>query len=91
MRGVYAIKERAHLVLAENGGQTRFVPRPQVVEELPVAPEHFDEVEANRAVANPQGVGGPAIDALTVQEVRFQFGFGDRFWVAVAVEPAEHA
>jgi hypothetical protein len=90
MRGVYAIEQRAHLVLAENGGQARFAPRPQVVKELPVAPEHLHEVEADPAVANAQGVGGPTIDVLAVQEVRFQFGFGDRLGRLVGVELAKH-
>ena len=76
--GVHVREDGAHFVLRENGGKPGFGPRPQVVEELPVPREHLDEVEADPAVADPHGVGGPAIDMLAVQEVGFQFRLGDR-------------
>ncbi len=88
--GVHVREDGAHFAFGENGGKPRFGPRPQVVEELPVPLQHLDEVEANPAVADAHGVGGPAIDILAVQEVGFQFRLGDRLGGLVAVELAQH-
>ena len=88
--GVHVLQNCAHFVFRENGGKPRFGPRPEVVEEPPVPREHLHEVEANPAVADPHGVGGPAIDVLAVQEISFQIRLGDRLGRLIAVELAEH-
>jgi hypothetical protein len=49
----------------------------QDLEQVPVAPQHLHEEEANPAVADAKRVGRPVIDVSPVQEVGFQLGLGD--------------
>lgn len=77
------------LLDAEYGGQAVFVLSAQDGEDVPIAFEDVDVEEANAAVADAHGFGGPAVDVFAMQEVLLELGFGDEIGSFV-IEFTEH-
>jgi len=63
---------------AENGGEASFGLSPEDAEDMPVALKDMLEEEADAAIADAHGIGGPLIDVLSVEEIVLKFLFGDQ-------------
>jgi hypothetical protein len=59
-------------------------------EDVPIALEDVFVEEANAAIADTHGIGGPVINVLPVEEIVLEFLLGDQIG-SFAAELAEHA
>ena len=75
---------------AENSGKASFGLGTEDSEDVPVSLEDVFEEEANSAIADAHGVGGPVIDVFPVEEVVLEFLLSDQIG-GFAVELGEHA
>jgi hypothetical protein len=75
---------------AENGRKASFGLGTEDSEDVPIALEDVFEKEANPAIADPHGIGGPVIGVLSVEEIFLEFLLGDQIG-GFAVELGEHA
>jgi hypothetical protein len=75
---------------AENGREASFGLGTEDTEDVPVTLEDVFEEEANAAIADAHGIGGPVIDVLSVEEIILKFLLGDQIR-GFAVELGEHA
>jgi hypothetical protein len=75
---------------AKNSRETSLGLGSEDTENVPVSLEDVFEEEADAAIADPHGIGGPVIDVLPVEEVVLKFLFGDQIG-GFAVELGEHA
>ena len=57
---------------------------------MPVSLEDVFVEEANAAIADAHGIGGPVIDVLAVEEIVLEFLLGDQIG-GFAIELGEHA
>ncbi len=83
-------KNGSDFFAAEDGGEATFGLGTQDTEDVPVTLEDVFEKEANAAIADAHGIGGPVIDVLAVEKIILKFLFGDQIGGFV-VELAEHA
>ena len=75
---------------AENGRKASFGLGTKDSEDVPVSLEDVFEEEADAAIADAHGIGGPVINVLPVEEIVLEFLFRDQSG-GFAVELAEHA
>jgi hypothetical protein len=83
-------KNASDFFTAENGRKASFSLGSEDSEDVPIALEDVFVEEANAAIADTHGIGGPVIDVLPVEEIVLEFLFGDQIG-GFAVELAEHA
>ena len=75
---------------AENGRESSFVLGSEDSEDVPITLEDVFVEEANAAIADAHGIGGPPIDVLPMEEVFLEFLFTNEIG-CFAVELGEHA
>ena len=85
-----AAEDGAHLFEGQHGGQAPLALCADQIECMPIALQDMEEEEADTAIADPHGVGRPAIAVLAVEEVLLKLGLRDLIW-GLVVELAEHA
>jgi len=90
LEGMDLGKNTSDFFTAENGRKASFGLGPEDTEDVPVTLEDVFEKEANAAIADAHGIGGPVIDILAVEEIILKFLFGDQIGGFV-VELGEHA
>jgi hypothetical protein len=83
-------KNGSDFFTAENRGESSLGLGTEDSEDVPVSLEDVFEEEADAAIADPHGIGGPVIDVLSVEEIVLKFLFGDQIG-GFAIELAEHA
>jgi hypothetical protein len=74
----------------ENGREASFGLGTEDSEDVPVSLEDVFEEEANAAIADAHGIGGPVIDVLAVEEIVLKFLLGDQIG-GFAIELGEHS
>jgi len=90
LEGFDLSKNGSDFFTAENGRKASFGLGTEDSENVPIALEDVFEKEANPAIADPHGIGGPVIDVLSVEEIFLEFLLSDQIG-RFAVEPGEHA
>jgi len=90
MRCANAAEDGAHLLEGQYGGQTPLALCADQIERMPIALQDVEEEEADTAIADPHGVGRPAIAVFAVEEVLLKLGLRDLIW-GLMVKLAEHA
>jgi len=75
---------------AENSRESSFGLGSEDSEDVPVSLEDVFVEEANPAIADPHGIGGPVINVFPMKEIVLEFLLGDLIGCFV-VELAEHA
>jgi hypothetical protein len=83
-------KNASDFFTAENGRKASFGLGSEDSEDVPVALEDVFVEEANAAIADTHGIGGPMINVLPVEEIVLEFLLGDQIG-GFAAELAEHA
>jgi len=89
LEGIDMGKNTSDFFPAENGGEASFGLGTEDVENVPVSLEDVFEEEANAAIADAHGIGGPVIYVLAVEEIILKFLLGDQVG-GFAVELGEH-
>jgi hypothetical protein len=82
-------KNGSDFFTAENGRKASFGLGAEDSEDVPVSLEDVFVEEADAAIADAHGIGGPVIDVLAVEEIVLEFLFGDQIG-GFAVELGEH-
>jgi hypothetical protein len=90
VEGFDLVQNTSDFFTAENRGESSFGLGSEDTEDMPVSLEDVLVEEANPAIADPHGIGGPVIDVLSVEEIVLKFLLGDQIG-GFAVELAEHA
>jgi hypothetical protein len=90
VEGFDLVQNASDFFSAENRGEASFGLGSEDTENVPVSLEDVFVEEANSAIADPHGIGGPVIDVLSVEEIVLEFLLGDQIGGFV-VELAEHA
>ncbi len=83
-------KNASDFFSAKNGRKSSFILGSEDAEDVPVSLEDVFEEEANSAIADAHGIGGPVIDVFPVEEVVLEFLLSDQIG-GFTVELAEHA
>jgi hypothetical protein len=83
-------KNGSDFFTAENGRKSSFGLGTEDSENVPVSLEDVFEEEADAAIADAHGIGGPVIDVLSVEEIVLEFLLSDQIG-GFAVELGEHA
>jgi len=83
-------KNASDFFTAENGRKASFGLGSEDSKDVPIALEDVFVEEANPAIADAHGIGGPVINVLSVEEIVLEFLLGDQIGGFV-VELAEHA
>jgi hypothetical protein len=83
-------KNGSDFFTAENGRKSSFGLGTEDSEDVPVSLEDMFEEEADPAIADTHGIGGPVIDVLAVEEIFLEFLLGDQVGGFV-IELGEHA
>jgi hypothetical protein len=83
-------KNGPDFLTAENGGKASFGLGSEDSEDVPVSLEDVFEEEANAAIADAHGIGGPVINVLSTEEIVLEFLLGDQVGGFV-IELGEHA
>jgi hypothetical protein len=89
LEGMDLCKNGSDFFGAEDGGEASFGLGTEDTEDVPVTLEDVFEEEANAAIADAHGIGGPVIDVLAVEEIILEFLFGDQIG-GFGVELGEH-
>jgi hypothetical protein len=89
LEGMDLGKNTSDFFTAENGREASFGLGTEDTEDVPVTLEDVFEEEANAAIADAHGIGGPVIDVLAVEEIILEFLFSDQIG-GFAVELGEH-
>lgn len=87
---MHAGEDRAHLLAGEHHGEALLAVGADEAEGVPVAAQHVLEEEADPAVADAKGGGGPLVDVSPVEEVVLELGLGDLVG-GLGVELNQHA
>jgi hypothetical protein len=90
LEGMDLGKNTSDFFTAENGREASFGLGAEDSEDVPVTLEDVFEKEANAAIADAHGIGGPVIDVLAVEEIILEFLLSDQVG-GFGVELAEHA
>ena len=90
LKGMDLGKNASDFIHAENGGEASFGLGTEDTENVPVSLEDVFEEEANAAIANAHGIGGPVIDVFPLEEIVLEFLLGDQIG-GFTIELAEHA
>ncbi len=75
---------------AEDGRESSLGLSAEEAEDVPVTLEDVFEEEANAAIADTHGIGGPVIEVLSMEEIVLEFLLGDQIG-GFGVELTEHA
>ena len=89
LEGIDLGKNASDFFTAENGRKASFGLGSEDSEDVPVSLEDVFEEEADAAIADAHGIGGPVIDVLAVEEIVLEFLLGDQIG-GFAVELGEH-
>jgi hypothetical protein len=90
LEGMDLGKNTSDFFTAENGGEASFGLGSEDTEDVPVTLEDVFVEEANAAITDAHGIGGPVIEVLSVEEIVLEFLLGDQIG-GFAVELGEHA
>ena len=90
VKGGHGAEDSADFVLAEDGGQAVLFLGLDDVEGVPVAHEDVPVEEADAAIADAHGLGGPLGDVLSMDEVILKLVLGDVIG-GFAIKLDEHA
>jgi hypothetical protein len=90
LEGFDLCKNASDFIDAENGRKASFGLGTEDSEDVPVSLEDVFVEEANAAIADAHGIGGPVIDVLPAEEIILEFLLSDQIG-GFAVELAEHA
>jgi hypothetical protein len=89
LEGMDLGKNTSDFFTAENGREASFGLGTEDSEDVPVSLEDVFEEEADAAIADAHGIGGPVIDVLSVKEIVLEFLLGDQIG-GFAIELGEH-
>jgi hypothetical protein len=89
LEGFDLSKEGSDFLDAEDSGESSFGLSTKDTEDVPVTLEDVFEEEADAAIADAHGIGGPVIDVLSVEEIVLEFLLGDQIG-GFAIELGEH-
>jgi hypothetical protein len=90
LEGFDAIQNTSDFFNAENGRESSFGLGSEDSEDMPVSLEDVLVQEANPAIADAHGIGGPVINVFSMEEIVLEFLLSDQIG-GFAVELAEHA
>jgi len=90
LEGFDAGKNTSDFFNTENGREASFGLGSEDSEDVPVSLEDVFVEEANPAIADAHGIGGPVINVLSVEEIVLEFLLGDQIG-GFAIELGEHA
>jgi len=90
LEGMDLGKNTSDFFTAENGREASLGLSTEDSEDVPVSLEDVLEEEANAAIADAHGIGGPVINVLAVEEIVLEFLFADLIG-GFAIELGEHA
>jgi hypothetical protein len=75
---------------AQDSREATFILGSKDTEDVPTAVKHVLVEEADTAVADAHGLGGPSVDVFAVEEVVLEFLLGEQVG-GFAIEPGKHA
>jgi len=90
LEGMDLGKNTSDFFTAENGWEASFGLGSEDSEDVPVSLEDVFVEEANAAIADTHGIGGPVINVFPVEEIILEFLLGDQIG-GFAIELGEHA
>jgi hypothetical protein len=90
LEGMDLGKNGSDFFKAENGREASFILGTEDTEDVPIALEDMFEEEANAAIADTHGIGGPVINVLSPQEIVLELLLGDQVG-GFAIELREHS
>ncbi len=90
LEGIDLGQNGSDFLTAENGRKASFGLGTEDSEDMPVLLNDVLEEEANPAIADAHGIGGPVINVLSAEEIVLEFLFGDQVG-GFAIELGEHS
>ncbi len=83
-------KNGSDFLNAQNGWESSLILGSEDSEDVPVSLEDVFVEEANSAIADPHGIGGPVINVFPLEEIVLEFLLGDQIG-GFGIELGEHA
>ena len=90
LEGMDLGKNTSDFFTAENGREASLGLSTEDSEDVPVSLEDVLEEEANAAIADAHGIGGPVINVFALEKIVLEFLLGDQIG-GFAIELGEHA